>query len=228
MTEAPGLESRGTPDAPLRILLVDDHPVVRHGLKAVFAERPDMRVVAEAGDGRAALDALDPGAEEALGVDVVLMDLRMGAGMDGVTAIRGITALEAPTPVLVLTTYDTDADILAAVEAGATGYMLKDAPPDQLCAAVHAAARGRTALAPDVANRLMDRLRSPRPALSSRELEILGLLARGLSNRAISRELFISEATVKTHLVHVFDKLGVDNRTAAITTALQRGIIRVD
>ncbi|QVJ03186.1 response regulator transcription factor [Nocardiopsis eucommiae] len=210
----------------MRILLVDDHPVVRHGLKAMFAERPDMDVVAEAADGGAALEVLagDPVTE----VDVVLMDLRMGAGMDGVTAIRRITELDAPPPVLVLTTYDTDADILAAVEAGATGYMLKDAPPDQLCEAVHTAARGQTALAPDVANRLMDRLRSPSPALSGRELEILGLLARGLSNRAISRELFISEATVKTHLVHVFDKLGVDNRTAAITTALRRGIIRVD
>ncbi|GAB3714403.1 response regulator [Nocardiopsis nanhaiensis] len=211
-------------DRPLRILLVDDHPVVRHGLKAMFAERPDMDVVAEAADGQEALDGLRSGT----GVDIVLMDLRMGAGMDGVTAIRRVTELDAPPPVLVLTTYDTDADILAAVEAGATGYMLKDAPPDQLCDAVHAAARGQTALAPDVANRLMDRLRSPRPALSGRELEILRLLAKGMSNRAISRELFISEATVKTHLVHVFDKLGVDNRTAAITTALQRGIIRVD
>ncbi|GAB3699920.1 response regulator [Nocardiopsis oceani] len=211
-------------DRPLRILLVDDHPVVRHGLKAMFAERPDMDVVAEAADGQEALDGLRAGT----GVDIVLMDLRMGAGMDGVTAIRRVTELEGPPPVLVLTTYDTDADILAAVEAGATGYMLKDAPPDQLCDAVHAAARGQTALAPDVANRLMDRLRSPRPALSGRELEILRLLAKGMSNRAISRELFISEATVKTHLVHVFDKLDVDNRTAAITTALQRGIIRVD
>lgn len=216
-------------DGPLRILLVDDHPVVRHGLKAMFSDRPDMDVVAEAADGQAALDVLTGATgTEGVRVDIVLMDLRMGAGMDGVTAIRRITALDSPPPVLVLTTYDTDADILAAVEAGATGYMLKDAPPEQLCEAVHAAARGQTALAPDIANRLMARLRSPRPALSGRELEILGLLARGLSNRAISRELFISEATVKTHLVHVFDKLGVDNRTAAITTALRRGIIRVD
>lgn len=213
---------------PLRILLVDDHPVVRHGLKAVFADRPDMDVVAEAADGQAALDALTgAGGADPVPADVVLMDLRMGAGMDGVTAIRHITGLDPAPPVLVLTTYDTDADILAAVEAGATGYMLKDAPPDRLCEAVRTASQGRTALDPDVAGRLMDRLRSPRPALSGRELEILGLLARGLSNRAIARELFISEATVKTHLVHVFDKLGVDNRTAAITTALQRGLIRV-
>ncbi|WP_304451490.1 response regulator transcription factor [Nocardiopsis sp. YSL2] len=209
---------------PLHILLVDDHPVVRHGLTAMFADRPGMDVVAEAADGREALDLLASGTR----VDVVLMDLRMGSGMDGVSAIRRINALPSPPPVLVLTTYDTDADILAAVEAGATGYMLKDAPPDQLCEAVAAAAQGQTALAPGVAGRLMERLRSPRPALSGRELEILGLLARGLSNRAISRELFISEATVKTHLVHVFDKLGVDNRTAAITTALQRGLIRVE
>lgn len=208
----------------LRILLVDDHPVVRHGLTAMFADRSDMEVVAEATDGQEALDVL---ASET-GVDVVLMDLRMSSGMDGVTATRRITELDTPPPVLVLTTYDTDADILAAVEAGATGYMLKDAPPNQLCEAVHAAARGQTALAPDIANRLMARLRSPSPALSRRELEILGLLARGLSNQAISRELFISEATVKTHLVHVFDKLGVGNRTAAITTAIQRGLIRVE
>ncbi|WP_017612331.1 response regulator [Nocardiopsis salina] len=227
-------------ESPLRILLVDDHPVVRHGLKAMFAEQPGMEVVAEAPDGRAALELLG-GEEESrsggggggadgasAGIDVVLMDLRMGGGMDGVSAIRRIVRLPSPPPVLVLTTYDSDADILAAVEAGATGYMLKDAPPDQLCEAVRSAAQGQTALAPDVANRLMDRLRSPRPALSGRELEILGLLARGMSNRAISRELFISEATVKTHLVHIFDKLGVDNRTAAITTALQRGIIRVE
>ncbi|MBE3000885.1 response regulator transcription factor [Nocardiopsis sp. HNM0947] len=227
-----------SPLRPLRILLVDDHPVVRHGLKAMFAEQPGMDVVAEASDGRAALDLLGGGEDgprgpngesgAPAGIDVVLMDLRMGEGMDGVSAIRRIVQLPSPPPVLVLTTYDTDADILAAVEAGATGYMLKDAPPEQLCAAVRSAAQGETALAPDVANRLMDRLRSPRPALSGRELEILGLLARGMSNRAISRELFISEATVKTHLVHIFDKLGVDNRTAAITTALQRGIIRVE
>lgn len=206
----------------LRILLVDDHPVVRRGLRAMVDEREDMDVVAEAADGQAALDALDTAP-----VDVVLMDLRMSAGMDGVTAIRRIAGLPDPPPVLVLTTYDTDADILAAVEAGATGYMLKDAPPDELCQAVRAAARGETTLAPGVASRLLGRLRGgPQEALSSREVEILRLLAEGLSNRAISGRLFISEATVKTHLVHIYEKLEVDSRTAAISVALERGIIR--
>ncbi|WP_019854983.1 response regulator [Actinopolyspora mortivallis] len=206
---------------PLRLLLVDDHPVVRSGLRAMFEDSSDMLVVAEVADGEAALEVL-----RHTEVRVVLMDLQMGEGMDGVTATREITSLPDPPAVLVLTVYDTDADILAAVEAGATGYMLKDAPPEQLRAAVKSAAAGETALGPDVASRLFDRLRSPGEALSPREVEILRLLAQGLSNRALSRELFISEATVKTHLVHIFDKLGVDNRTAAITTALRRGIIR--
>lgn len=205
----------------LRILLVDDHPVVRRGLRAMFDDVAGMVVVAEAADGQAALDAL-----AATGVDIVLMDLQMGSGMDGVSTTRRITALSEAPPVLILTVYDTDADILAAVEAGATGYMLKDAPPDQLCAAVRAAAQGETALGPDVAARLFNRLRTPGTALSPREVEILRLLAQGLSNRALSRELFISEATVKTHLVHIYGKLGVDNRTAAITKALEQGIIR--
>lgn len=205
---------------PLRILLVDDHPVVRAGLRALFDERADMTVVAEAQDGQTALDALTH-----LDVDIVLMDLQMPAGMDGVTATRRIAADNGP-PVLVLTTYDRDADILSAVEAGATGYLLKDAPPHDLCAAVQQAAHRQTALAPGVAQRLWGQLRHPQPALSPREIEILRLLAQGLSNRALSKELFISEATVKTHLVHIYHKLSVDNRTAAITTALQRGIIR--
>lgn len=205
----------------LRILLVDDHPVVRRGLRAMFDDRDDLSVVVEAADGQAAVDAVTTTA-----VDVVLMDLQMGAGMDGVTATRRITSLPDAPPVLVLTVYETDADILAAVEAGATGYMLKDAPTDQLCQAVRAAARGETALAPEVAARLMGRLRSPQPSLSGREVEILQLLAQGITNRAISDHLFISEATVKTHLVPIYEKLGVDNRAAALSTALERGIIR--
>src|SRR6185312_957007 len=163
-------------------------------------------------------------------VDLILMDLQMGTGMDGVTATakiagRAAEGKSAP-PVLILTTYDTDADILAAVEAGASGYMLKDAPPEQIREAVLTAAAGRTALAPEVAARLMGRIRSPQPALSAREVELLELLATGMGNRAIARQLFISEATVKTHLVHIYAKLGVENRTAAIAEAVKRRIIR--
>lgn len=213
----------------IRILLVDDHPVVRAGLRAMLAEFPEVSVVAEAADGDAALAELRR--LHALGepVDLVLMDLQMGAGMDGVTATakikRGEAGSPAP-PVLILTTYDTDADILAAVEAGASGYMLKDAPPEQIRQAVFDAAAGQTALAPGVAARLMGRIRNPAPALSAREVQLLELLATGMSNRAMAKELFISEATVKTHLVHIYSKLGVDNRTAAIAVATQRRIIR--
>lgn len=213
----------------IRILLVDDHPVVRAGLRAMLADFPGISVVAEAADGDAALAEL--GRLNTLGepVDLVLMDLQMGNGMDGVTATGRIKAGEAgtpPPPVLILTTYDTDADILAAVEAGASGYMLKDAPPQQIQQAVVSAAAGQTALAPEVAARLMGRIRNPSPALSPREVQLLELLATGMGNRAMAKQLFISEATVKTHLVHIYSKLGVDNRTAAIAVAAQRRIIR--
>ncbi|MFF4406221.1 response regulator [Streptomyces sp. NPDC001262] len=211
---------------PVRVLLVDDHPVVRRGLRAMVDELPDVEAVGEAADGAEALrllDALGAGARP----DVVLMDLQMGAGMHGVEATRHITALPSPPAVLILTTYSTDADILAAVEAGATGYLLKDAPPEDVAAAVHATARGETVLAPPVAARLLGRVRAGgRPTLSPRETEILGLLAEGLANRQISRRLFISEATVKTHLVHIYGKLGVDSRTAAVTAGLAAGLIR--
>jgi DNA-binding NarL/FixJ family response regulator len=213
----------------IRILLVDDHPVVRAGLRAMLSDFEGITVAAEAGDGAAALAQLSR--LRALGepVDVVLMDLQMGSGMDGVAATEKIKAGEAgtpPPPVLILTTYDSDADILAAVEAGASGYMLKDAPPEQIRQAVLMAASGHTALAPEVAARLMGRIRNPAPALSAREIQLLQLLSTGLPNRAIARQLFISEATVKTHLVHIYTKLGVDNRTAAISAATQRRIIR--
>ncbi|UPO76255.1 response regulator transcription factor [Arthrobacter sp. Helios] len=210
----------------LRVLLVDDHPVVRSGLRAMLSGFEGVSVAAEAGDGDEALRMLEK--EKALGqpVDLVLMDLQMGPGMDGVTATRRIKETDPELPVLVLTTYDTDADILAAVEAGASGYMLKDAPPEQIRNAVRSAAAGQTALAPEVAARLMGRLRNPEPTLSSREIELLELLATGMSNRSISRTMFISEATVKTHLVHIYEKLGVDNRTAAISVARERRIIR--
>ena len=185
-----------------------------------------ISVAAEAADGDAALRELKR--LQTLGdpVDVVLMDLQMGAGMDGVTATAQIRLLEAAPPVLILTTYDTDADILAAVEAGASGYMLKDAPPEQIRQAVLAAAAGQTALAPKIAALLMNRIANPAPALTPREIQLLELLATGLSNRAIAKKTFISEATVKTHLVHIYGKLGVDNRTAAISAATQRRIIR--
>lgn len=210
----------------IRLLLVDDHPVVRAGLRAMLTEFDGIVVAAEAAEGGAALKELKR--LQALGepVDVVLMDLQMGSGMDGVSATSQIRLLEPAPPVLILTTYDTDADILAAVEAGAIGYMLKDAPPEKIRQAVLAAGAGQTALAPEIAAVLMNRITNPAPALTPREIQLLELLATGLSNRAIAKQTFISEATVKTHLVHIYEKLGVDNRTAAISAATQRRIIR--
>ncbi|MFI6446850.1 response regulator [Kitasatospora sp. NPDC050543] len=207
----------------IRVLLVDDHPVVRRGLRAMVEDLPELEAVGEAADGAEALRVL-----EALDArpDVVLMDLQMGTGMHGVEATRRITALPDPPAVLILTTYSTDADILSAVEAGATGYLLKDAPPEEVAAAVRAASRGETVLAPPVAARLLGRVRAGRPTLSPRETQILQLLASGLANRQISKQLFISEATVKTHLVHIYDKLGVDSRTSAIAAGLSSGLIR--
>jgi DNA-binding NarL/FixJ family response regulator len=206
---------------PIRLLLADDHPVVRAGLRAVLATEPDFEVVAEAATAEQAVALAERGR-----VDVVLMDLQFGAGMHGVEAIAAIAGRAGGPVVLVLTTYDTDADILAAVEAGATGYLLKDAPPEELAAAVRAAAAGESALAPAVAHRLIARVRAPGIALSRRETEVLQLVADGLSNQQISRRLHLSQATVKTHLVHVYGKLGVDSRTAAVAAARARGLIR--
>ncbi|GAA1558800.1 MULTISPECIES: response regulator [Streptomyces] len=205
----------------IRLLLADDHPVVRAGLRAVLDTEPDFTVVAEAATAERAVElaASEP-------VDVVLMDLQFGAGMHGSAATAAITARAGAPRVLVLTTYDTDADILAAVEAGASGYLLKDAPPEELAAAVRTAAAGQSALAPAVALRLMDRMRTPTEALTKRELEVLQLVADGLSNQQISKRLFLSQATVKSHLVHVYAKLGVDSRTAAVATAASRRLIR--
>jgi len=204
----------------VRVLVVDDHPVVRGGVVGWLAAQPDIDVVGEAGDG---LEALAAVAEHA--PDVVLMDLRMPR-MDGVAATGRITAAHPGVRVLVLTTYDTDADIVRAVEAGATGYLLKDTPLPQLADAVRAAARGETVLAPPVAARLVSRMRAPAvEAPTARELEVLAGVARGLTNAEIGRELYIGEATVKTHLLRVFAKLGVDDRTRAVMLAVERGLL---
>lgn len=205
----------------IRLLLADDHPVVRAGLRAVLEAEPDFAVTAEAATAEQAVELA-----ASAGVDVVLMDLQFGSGMHGSAATALITARPAAPRVLVLTTYDTDADILAAVEAGASGYLLKDAPPEELAAAVRTAAAGQSALAPAVALRLMDRMRTPAQALTKRELEVLQLVADGLSNQQISKKLFLSQATVKSHLVHVYAKLGVDSRTAAVAAAAGRRLIR--
>ncbi|WP_116202802.1 response regulator [Amycolatopsis circi] len=203
----------------IRLLLADDHPVVRAGLRAVLETEPDLEVVAEASSAEDAVRL-------AVGVDVVLMDLQFGSGMHGSEATAEITAAADAPKVLVLTTYDTDGDILAAIEAGATGYLLKDAPPEDLAAAVRNAAAGQTVLAPAVAHRLMNRMRTPAAALSPREIEVLGLVADGLSNLEISKRLFLSQATVKSHLVHIYTKLEVDSRTAAVAAGKAQGLIR--
>ncbi|MDG4859385.1 response regulator transcription factor [Streptomyces sp. T-3] len=207
---------------PITLLLVDDHPVVRDGLRGMFESSPDFTVLGEASNGVQGVTLalqLDP--------DVVLMDLRMPGG-GGVDAIASLTRQGARARVLVLTTYDTDSDTLPAIEAGATGYLLKDAPRDELFLAVRAAAEGRTVLSPAVASRLVSRVRTPAAGpegLSGREREVLALVAKGTSNREIARALFISEATVKTHLTHIFGKLGVKDRAAAVATGYEQGIL---
>jgi DNA-binding NarL/FixJ family response regulator len=203
----------------IRVLLVDDHPVVRQGLHAMLDAEADLTVVGQASSGAEAVEfvANDP-------PDVVLMDLRM-PGMDGATATAKIVASGSRSRVVVLTTYETDTDILRAVEAGAAGYLLKDSPLAELVAAIRGAARGETVLAPTVVGKLVGRVRTPaRPALSAREIEVLRLVGRGRSNAEIGRELFIGEATVKTHLLRAFGKLGVSDRTAAVTTAMELGV----
>ena len=205
----------------IRLLLADDHPVVRAGLRAVLETEADFQVVAEA---PTAEQAITLAAE--LDVDVVLMDLQFGAGMHGSAATAVITARPAAPHVLVLTTYDTDADILASIEAGAVGYLLKDAPPEELATVVRTAAAGKSALGPAIALRLMDRMRAPDAALSRREIEVLQLVADGHSNLQISQQLFLSQATVKSHLAHIYTKLAVDSRTAAVAAATTRGLIR--
>ncbi len=204
----------------ITLLVVDDHPVVRNGLTGMFASDPDFEVVGEAGDGAEAVRLA-----RALRPDVILMDLRM-PGIDGVTAIGELARHGVSSRVLVLTTYDTDSYVVPAVEAGATGYLLKDAPRDELLRAVRAAARGESVLAPAVAGRLMNRVRAPGAGpLSQRELQVLELVAAGKNNREAAAALFISEATVKTHLLNIYAKLGVGDRAAAVAEAFHRGLL---
>jgi DNA-binding NarL/FixJ family response regulator len=206
--------------SPTRILIVDDHPVVRDGLRGMFQGDQDFAVVGEAADGAEAVrlaGELDP--------DVILMDLHM-PGVDGATAIQQLVHGGSRAQVLVLTTYDTDADVVPALEAGATGYLLKDAPRAELIRAVRAAQRGESVLAPSVATRLVSQLRTRSgDALSDRELEVLTLISQGETNRGAAARLFISEATVKTHLLHIYEKLGVGDRAAAVAMAYERGLI---
>jgi DNA-binding NarL/FixJ family response regulator len=207
----------------IRLVIADDHPIVRAGLNALFSLEADIDVVAEASTADEAV-ALAQGRDP----DVVLMDLQFGSRdvASGADATRRIRALDAPPYVLVLTNYDSDADILSAVEAGASGYLLKDAPPHELIAAVRAAAAGESALAPVIASRLLDRMRAPQISLSSREIEVLELVAAGRSNTDVAEELFVSETTIKSHLAHIFSKLDVNSRTAAVSAARRRGILR--
>ncbi|GAA0527575.1 response regulator transcription factor [Paractinoplanes ferrugineus] len=207
---------------PITLLIADDHPVVRDGLSSMFARNPEFTVVGEAADGAEAIRMA-----ETLTPDVILMDLRM-AGMDGVTAIGELTRRGVKSHILVLTTYDTDSHVLPAIEAGATGYLLKDAPRDELLRAVRSAARGEVTLSPSVAARLMNRLRTPAPTtgpLSERELEVLRLVAAGHTNRDAARKLFITEATVKTHLINIYAKLEVNDRASAVAEGYNRGLL---
>ncbi|MFF0266090.1 response regulator [Kribbella sp. NPDC004536] len=205
----------------IRLLIADDHPIVRDGLSGMFAAEPEFEVVGEAADGAEAIQLA-----AALRPDVILMDLQM-PGMNGLDAISELAERGVRSRVLVLTTYDTDGYVVPAIEAGATGYLLKDAPRDELLRAVRSAANGHSVLAPSVANTLMNHVRTPRAPelLSPRELEVLKLVAAGNTNRETARHLFISEATVKTHLLNIYSKLNVSDRAAAVAEAFKRGLL---
>jgi DNA-binding NarL/FixJ family response regulator len=209
-----------TPQTPIRLFIVDDHPVVRDGLRGIFASEADFEVVGEASDGNEALVRV-PRQE----VDVVLMDLRM-PGMGGVEAIGKLHEVDPGLRIIVLTTFDTDSDVLPAIGAGAAGYLLKDTPRAELLRAVRAVAQGESVLSPSVTGRLMGSARKPAAdGLSRRELEVLDLIAEGATNREAASKLFVSEATIKTHLLHIYEKLGVRDRAAAVGEAYKRGFL---
>ena len=211
----------------IRVLLADDHEIVRLGLRSVLEVDEDIRVVGEVATAEAAIATALAG-----GIDVILMDLRFGAGAEGSRVTTGAqatarirSAMGNPPQVLVVTNYDTDADILGAIEAGAVGYLLKDAPPEELRAAVRSAAKGDATLSPVVREKLATREKAPRSSLTPRELQVLQLVAEGSSNREIGQQLMLSEATVKSHLVHIYDKLGVRSRTSAVASAREQGVL---
>lgn len=210
-----------TDETPIRLLIADDHPIVRDGLSGMFASAPGFEVLGEAGDGAEVVRMA-----RAMNPDVILMDLRM-PGMDGLSAIKELARLGITARVLVLTTYDTDTHVLPAIEAGATGYLLKDSPREELLRGARAAAKGETVLSPSVAAWLMNRVRTPRQQLlSPRELEVLALVAAGNTNREAAARLFITEATVKSHLLNIYAKLGVGDRAAAVAEAFNRGLLK--
>ncbi|WP_427896033.1 response regulator [Kribbella sp. GL6] len=202
----------------IRVALVDDHPVVRAGVRALVEGQDDLSVVGEASDGHSAEQLV-----AAVRPDVVLMDLNLGAGAGGAEVTAKLRRMAEPPYVLILTTYDTEADIMGAIDAGASGYLLKDAPPEDLFRAIRGTARGETVLAPAVAARLV---RRTGPTLTEREVEILGLLATGKSNREMAKTLYVSEATIKSHLQHIYTKLEVETRAAAVARAIEQRIIR--
>lgn len=211
----------------IRLMMVDDHPVVRAGLRSLLEADDGIEVVAEVGSGAAALRVLDELAASPAGApDLVLMDLNLGDGIGGIETTRTLRARHRSVQVLAVTTFDAEADIVGALEAGATGYVLKDSPTEALIAAVGEAAAGRSILSPEVQQRLVARMTNPATALSPRETEILEALATGATNREVAKALFISESTVKTHLVHLYEKLGVESRTAALRVARERRLIR--
>lgn len=204
----------------ITVLLVDDHPIVRTGLRSLLDKRSEISVIAEASSGEEAIELC-----QQLSPDVVLCDLRLGDGLDGVGTTAALRQQTAPPAVLILTTFDRDAEVLGAIEAGAAGYLLKDVAPDTIVAAIHKAAAGQQVLAPDLAERVASNQRRPRVRLTERELEVLRLLDSGSSRREIAKTLFVTEATVKTHLVHIFDKLHVNSRASAVAIARETGLI---